>query len=196
MIAPGYCWPWPPPRGRGLTHRGRTGHGQGSANHSAPESTHVSAVTSRAGRYRVCGGCPRGLPVLITASSVAPCNPTPRLHIWGTERTASPLGQAGSSDPRPYRPTAAVRSGLRPRAWRPGGRPRDKVIGRHQAPVASPHPNHKGRPCLKLKVYVRPPDGSGYDSPEPFLTDGGPGRGSLGASSLLAPLVLALLPWL
>ena len=44
-------------------------------------------------------------------------------------------GQAGSSDPRPYRPTAAVRSGLRPRAWRPGGRPRDKVIGRHQAPV-------------------------------------------------------------
>ncbi|TKS86922.1 Ephrin-A2 ELF-1 EPH-related receptor tyrosine kinase ligand 6 [Collichthys lucidus] len=40
---------------------------------------------------------------------------------------------------------------------------------------ASPHPNHVGRACLKLKVYVRPPDGSGYDSPEPFLTDGGLG---------------------
>ncbi|TKS86918.1 Ephrin-A2 ELF-1 EPH-related receptor tyrosine kinase ligand 6 [Collichthys lucidus] len=42
-------------------------------------------------------------------------------------------------------------------------------------PSASPHPNHVGRACLKLKVYVRPPDGSGYDSPEPFLTDGGLG---------------------
>uniref|UniRef100_A0A3B3HKQ4 Ephrin-A2a n=1 Tax=Oryzias latipes TaxID=8090 RepID=A0A3B3HKQ4_ORYLA len=39
--------------------------------------------------------------------------------------------------------------------------------------ISSPHPNHVGRACLKLKVYVRPPDGSGYDSPEPFLTDGG-----------------------
>ncbi|PWA29518.1 hypothetical protein CCH79_00008007, partial [Gambusia affinis] len=56
----------------------------------------------------------------------------------------------------------------------------------------SPHPNHVGRACLKLKVYVRPPDGSGYDSPEPFLTDGGPGSGARWAVLLaaLAPLVL------
>ncbi|KAL7849342.1 hypothetical protein SRHO_G00209650 [Serrasalmus rhombeus] len=26
-------------------------------------------------------------------------------------------------------------------------------------------------PCLKLKVYVKPANGSGYESPEPFLTD-------------------------
>ncbi|KAG5847972.1 hypothetical protein ANANG_G00131940 [Anguilla anguilla] len=29
------------------------------------------------------------------------------------------------------------------------------------------------RPCLKLKVYVRPGNESGYRSPEPFLTDDG-----------------------
>ncbi|XP_043998126.1 ephrin-A2 isoform X2 [Gambusia affinis] len=57
--------------------------------------------------------------------------------------------------------------------------------------ISSPHPNHVGRACLKLKVYVRPP-GSGYDSPEPFLTDGGPGSGARWAVLLaaLAPLVL------
>ncbi|XP_062872993.1 ephrin-A2 [Trichomycterus rosablanca] len=37
--------------------------------------------------------------------------------------------------------------------------------------ISSPHPNHAGKPCLKLKVFVKPPDGSGYDSPEPFLID-------------------------
>ncbi|MED6263436.1 hypothetical protein CHARACLAT_004559 [Characodon lateralis] len=60
------------------------------------------------------------------------------------------------------------------------------------ASCSSPHPNHVGRACLKLKVYVRPPDGSGYDSPEPFLTDGGP-RSNAGWAVLLAvlaPLVL------
>uniref|UniRef100_A0A3Q2PV79 Ephrin-A2a n=1 Tax=Fundulus heteroclitus TaxID=8078 RepID=A0A3Q2PV79_FUNHE len=58
--------------------------------------------------------------------------------------------------------------------------------------ISSPHPNHVGRACLKLKVYVRPPDGSGYDSPEPFLTDGGPGSDACWAVLLaaLAPLVL------
>ncbi|XP_014871829.1 ephrin-A2-like [Poecilia latipinna] len=60
--------------------------------------------------------------------------------------------------------------------------------------ISSPHPNHVGRACLKLKVYVRPPDGSGYDSPEPFLTDGGPGSGAAGwwavLLAALAPLVL------
>ncbi|XP_035276420.1 ephrin-A2-like [Anguilla rostrata] len=39
--------------------------------------------------------------------------------------------------------------------------------------ISSPHPNHAGRPCLKLKVYVRPGNESGYRSPEPFLTDDG-----------------------
>ncbi|KAI1883162.1 hypothetical protein AGOR_G00242380 [Albula goreensis] len=37
--------------------------------------------------------------------------------------------------------------------------------------ISSPHQNHAGRPCLKLKVYVRPANESGYNSPEPFLTD-------------------------
>ncbi|XP_014842356.1 PREDICTED: ephrin-A2-like isoform X2 [Poecilia mexicana] len=59
--------------------------------------------------------------------------------------------------------------------------------------ISSPHPNHVGRACLKLKVYVRPP-GSGYDSPEPFLTDGGPGSGAAGwwavLLAALAPLIL------
>ncbi|KAG7456781.1 hypothetical protein MATL_G00239550 [Megalops atlanticus] len=37
--------------------------------------------------------------------------------------------------------------------------------------ISSPHVNHAGRQCLKLKVYVRPTNESGYKSPEPFLTD-------------------------
>ncbi|TRY84189.1 hypothetical protein DNTS_026068 [Danionella cerebrum] len=37
--------------------------------------------------------------------------------------------------------------------------------------MTSPHPNHAGKPCLKLKVFVKPTNGSGYESPEPFLTD-------------------------
>ncbi|KAG9264716.1 ephrin-A2-like isoform X2 [Astyanax mexicanus] len=39
--------------------------------------------------------------------------------------------------------------------------------------ISSPHPNHAGKPCLKLKVYVKPAS-SGYESPEPFLTDTSP----------------------
>ncbi|XP_060753952.1 ephrin-A2 [Neoarius graeffei] len=37
--------------------------------------------------------------------------------------------------------------------------------------ISSPHPNHAGKPCLKLKVYVKPADGSAFESPEPFLID-------------------------
>ncbi|XP_028422181.1 ephrin-A2 [Perca flavescens] len=64
--------------------------------------------------------------------------------------------------------------------------------------ISSPHPNHVGRACLKLKVYVRPPDGSGYDSPEPFLTDGGPSwrPGSMTLLAVLASLLLGLFSWL
>ncbi|KAF4086498.1 hypothetical protein AMELA_G00107160 [Ameiurus melas] len=37
--------------------------------------------------------------------------------------------------------------------------------------ISSPHPNHAGQACLKLKVYVKPADGSAFESPEPFLID-------------------------
>ncbi|XP_028672460.1 ephrin-A2 [Erpetoichthys calabaricus] len=37
--------------------------------------------------------------------------------------------------------------------------------------ISSPHPSIVGKPCLKLKVYVRPTNDSVYESPEPFLTD-------------------------
>ncbi|XP_022620596.1 ephrin-A2-like [Seriola dumerili] len=37
--------------------------------------------------------------------------------------------------------------------------------------ISSPHPNLAGKPCLKLKVYVKPTNDSVYESPEPFLTD-------------------------
>ncbi|GAA6100016.1 ephrin-A2 [Tachysurus ichikawai] len=37
--------------------------------------------------------------------------------------------------------------------------------------AASPHPNLAGKPCLKLRVYVKPTNDSVYESPEPFLTD-------------------------
>ncbi|XP_066500116.1 ephrin-A2 [Hoplias malabaricus] len=64
--------------------------------------------------------------------------------------------------------------------------------GHHYYYISSPHPNHAGKPCLKLKVYVKPADGSGYESPEPFLTD----KGTLLPwipSSVLLISVLALL---
>ncbi|XP_061651161.1 ephrin-A2 isoform X2 [Phyllopteryx taeniolatus] len=64
--------------------------------------------------------------------------------------------------------------------------------------ISSPHPNHVGRACLKLKVYVRPP-GSGYDSPEPFLTDGGGlswRPDSAAPVATLAWLLLGLFSWL
>ncbi|XP_042198635.1 ephrin-A2 isoform X2 [Callorhinchus milii] len=34
--------------------------------------------------------------------------------------------------------------------------------------ISSPHPNIIGKPCLKLKVYVRPTNDSIYESPEPY----------------------------
>lgn len=37
--------------------------------------------------------------------------------------------------------------------------------------ISSPHLNQAGKPCLKLKVYVKPTNDSIYESPEPFLTD-------------------------
>ncbi|XP_041935107.1 ephrin-A2 isoform X2 [Alosa sapidissima] len=55
--------------------------------------------------------------------------------------------------------------------------------------ISSPHPNHAGMPCLKLKVYVKPTSSS-YESPEPFLIDEGP---SWRAQAPFLPLVLALL---
>ncbi|XP_010884564.2 ephrin-A2-like isoform X2 [Esox lucius] len=60
--------------------------------------------------------------------------------------------------------------------------------------ISSPHPNHVGRPCLRLKVYVRPPGGSGFDSPEPFLTDGAPAwRSEFLLKLLLLPSLASLL---
>ncbi|XP_031415162.1 ephrin-A2 isoform X1 [Clupea harengus] len=60
--------------------------------------------------------------------------------------------------------------------------------------ISSPHPNHAGMPCLKLKVYVKPTSSS-YESPEPFLIDEGPSwRAQAPRLSLvLAPLLLLLL---
>uniref|UniRef100_A0A3B4UU62 Ephrin-A2b n=1 Tax=Seriola dumerili TaxID=41447 RepID=A0A3B4UU62_SERDU len=67
--------------------------------------------------------------------------------------------------------------------------------------ISSPHPNLAGKPCLKLKVYVKPTNDSVYESPEPFLTDdttGGCGlalpRLSLLFATSLALLLILLLP--
>ncbi|CAL8284467.1 unnamed protein product [Lota lota] len=65
------------------------------------------------------------------------------------------------------------------------------------------HPCARTQPCPRWVSVAgqdrrSETDGSGYDSPEPFLTDGGPSRRSLSLamSSTLATLVLALLYWL
>ncbi|XP_044055932.1 ephrin-A2-like isoform X1 [Siniperca chuatsi] len=61
--------------------------------------------------------------------------------------------------------------------------------------ISSPHPNLAGKPCLKLKIYVKPTNDSVYESPEPFLTDdttGGSGL-ALPRLSLLSAMLLALL---
>uniref|UniRef100_A0A3B3VD47 Ephrin A2 n=2 Tax=Poecilia TaxID=8080 RepID=A0A3B3VD47_9TELE len=59
--------------------------------------------------------------------------------------------------------------------------------------ISSPHPNLAGKPCLKLKIYVKPND-SIYESPEPFLTDDTTGGGSLALpSAMLLSLLLILL---
>ncbi|KAA0707887.1 Ephrin-A2 ELF-1 EPH-related receptor tyrosine kinase ligand 6 [Triplophysa tibetana] len=62
--------------------------------------------------------------------------------------------------------------------------------------ISSPHPNLAGKPCLKLKVYVKPTNDSLYESPEPFLTDDSSGGGCALTPSLwlLLPLLLLLFP--
>lgn len=62
--------------------------------------------------------------------------------------------------------------------------------------ISSPHPNLAGKPCLKLKVYVKPTNDSVYESPEPFLTDDSTGGCSSVLPccvSLLSAMLLALL---
>ncbi|XP_036443016.1 ephrin-A2-like [Colossoma macropomum] len=53
--------------------------------------------------------------------------------------------------------------------------------------ISSPHPNLAGKPCLKLRVYVKPTNDSVYESPEPFLTD------DTNSSRALAPCLSLLL---
>ncbi|KAL1265547.1 hypothetical protein QQF64_003574 [Cirrhinus molitorella] len=61
--------------------------------------------------------------------------------------------------------------------------------------ISSPHPNLGGKPCLKLKVYVKPTNDSLYESPEPFLTDDSSGGWALTPSLwLMLPLLLLLCP--
>ncbi|XP_041862105.1 ephrin-A2-like [Melanotaenia boesemani] len=60
--------------------------------------------------------------------------------------------------------------------------------------VSSPHPNLAGKPCLKLKIYVKPTNDSVYESPEPFLTDDTTGGCSLTLpSAMLISLLLILI---
>ncbi|XP_056132916.1 ephrin-A2-like [Lampris incognitus] len=61
--------------------------------------------------------------------------------------------------------------------------------------ISSPHPSLAGKPCLKLKVYVKPTNDSVYESPEPFLTDESSGASGvvLSCVSLLVALLLTLL---
>lgn len=62
--------------------------------------------------------------------------------------------------------------------------------------ISSPHPNLAGKPCLKLRVYVKPTNDSVYESPEPFLTDDTNGSRSLVpcVSLLLVMLLMMLSP--
>lgn len=63
--------------------------------------------------------------------------------------------------------------------------------------ISSPHLNQVGKPCLKLKVYVKPTNDSIYESPEPFLTDDTTGAASAVAPSLLPiAAILVLLHFL
>ncbi|XP_038142772.1 ephrin-A2-like isoform X1 [Cyprinodon tularosa] len=60
--------------------------------------------------------------------------------------------------------------------------------------ISSPHPNLAGKPCLKLKIYVKPSNDSIYESPEPFLTDDTTGGSNLALpSAILLSLLLILL---
>ncbi|KAI5101881.1 ephrin-A2-like [Silurus meridionalis] len=53
--------------------------------------------------------------------------------------------------------------------------------------ISSPHPNLAGKPCLKLRVYVKPTNDSVYESPEPFLTE------DTNSGHLLSPCLILLL---
>ncbi|CAB1421941.1 unnamed protein product [Pleuronectes platessa] len=61
--------------------------------------------------------------------------------------------------------------------------------------ISSPHLNLAGKPCLKLKIYVKPTNDSVYESPEPFLTDDTTGGCVLAMPrlSLLFTMLLATL---
>ncbi|KAK1152382.1 ephrin-A2-like [Acipenser oxyrinchus oxyrinchus] len=60
--------------------------------------------------------------------------------------------------------------------------------------ISSPHLNIVGKPCLRLKVYVKPTNDSVYESPEPFLTDDNSGCGFLLCPlALIVSLLLSLL---
>ncbi|XP_017569763.1 ephrin-A2 [Pygocentrus nattereri] len=60
--------------------------------------------------------------------------------------------------------------------------------------ISSPHPNLAGKPCLKLRVYVKPTNDSVYESPEPFLTDDtNSSRALTPCLSLLLVMLLLLL---
>ncbi|KAM9383625.1 ephrin-A2-like [Pholidichthys leucotaenia] len=59
--------------------------------------------------------------------------------------------------------------------------------------ISSPHPNLAGKPCLKLKIYVKPTNDSVYESPEPFLTDDTTGGCSLSLPSAMLHALLLLL---
>ncbi|XP_061593270.1 ephrin-A2-like [Cololabis saira] len=58
--------------------------------------------------------------------------------------------------------------------------------------ISSPHPNLAGKPCLKLKIYVKPTNDSVYESPEPFLTDETGGCSLALPSAILLSLLLIL----
>lgn len=62
--------------------------------------------------------------------------------------------------------------------------------------ISSPHLNQVGKPCLKLKVYVKPTNDSVYESPEPFLTDDTTGSASALAPSFAGAAILVLIHFL
>ncbi|XP_029684456.1 ephrin-A2 [Takifugu rubripes] len=59
--------------------------------------------------------------------------------------------------------------------------------------ISSPHPNLAGKPCLRLKIYVRPTNDSLYESPEPFLTDDTSGSGGPALPRLSLLIATALI---
>ncbi|XP_062888337.1 ephrin-A2-like isoform X2 [Mobula hypostoma] len=59
--------------------------------------------------------------------------------------------------------------------------------------ISSPHPNIVGKPCLKLKVYVRPTNDSIYESPEPYHNNDGITTFRISWLILAATLILLFL---